>query len=79
MVDRAIMAIRNSTPVSQVALSGGVWQNITLLHKTTRLLEESGLTVYIHHLVPPNDAGLALGQAAIASANLAGYHPTSLS
>ena len=70
MVHQTIRAMRNSVLCTRVALSGGVWQNLTLLGKTIRLLESAGLTVYIHHQVPPNDAGLALGQAAIASATL---------
>lgn len=53
--------------VSDVLLSGGVWQNITLLGKTTRLLEKEGFMVATHRQVPANDGGLALGQAAVAA------------
>ena len=54
----------------EVALSGGVWQNLTLLEKTSRLLEGNGLIVYLHNKVPANDGGLALGQALIAAYRL---------
>ncbi|MFP4321344.1 MAG: carbamoyltransferase HypF [Anaerolineales bacterium] len=52
--------------VQEVALSGGVFQNVTLLAKTLPLLEQAGLTALVHRRVPPNDGGLALGQAMIA-------------
>lgn len=58
---------RRSTGIARVALSGGVFQNTTLLSKTIPLLESAGFTVYTHTLVPPNDGGIALGQAAVAA------------
>ena len=53
--------------IQEVALSGGVWQNMTLLNKTIPLLKQVGFVIYVHRQVPPNDGGLALGQAAIAA------------
>ena len=44
-------------------LSGGVFQNRTLLELVTRGLRRAGLKVYSNRLVPANDGGLALGQA----------------
>jgi hydrogenase maturation protein HypF len=61
--------IRDERSLNEVALSGGVFQNITLLTHTLDRLSQAGFVVYIHHLVPPNDGGLALGQAAIAAAH----------
>jgi hydrogenase maturation protein HypF len=66
MVRDVVAAIRQETGVSQVALSGGVWQNTTLLTKTVVLLQDSGFEILLHRQVPPNDGGIALGQAVIA-------------
>jgi hydrogenase maturation protein HypF len=56
----------------EVALSGGVWQNVTLLQKTVQLLQQDNFTLLLHSKVPPNDGGLALGQAAVAVLRLHG-------
>lgn len=52
--------------VPQIVLSGGCFQNAYLLEHAAERLEAHGLTVYSHHKVPPNDGGLALGQAVLA-------------
>jgi len=52
--------------IRNVALSGGVFQNRLLFEEAVRGLEEAGFKVYTNRLVPPNDAGIALGQAYIA-------------
>ena len=62
-----LRAIHN---INTVALSGGVWQNTTLLHKTLSLLHAQNFTPLIHQQVPANDGGLALGQAIIAFKSL---------
>jgi hydrogenase maturation protein HypF len=49
-----------------VALSGGCFQNATLLAITLQALE--GVPVLTHRACPANDGGLALGQAVIAAA-----------
>jgi hydrogenase maturation protein HypF len=67
MVVKVCSLIRDRHDLSEVILSGGVWQNMTLLQKTVILLESDGFTCYLHHLVPANDGGIALGQAAIAA------------
>ncbi|HEU0265364.1 MAG TPA: carbamoyltransferase HypF, partial [Geobacterales bacterium] len=58
---------RQQTSLSLVALSGGVFQNRLFTEDLCRLLKERGFTVLTHRLVPPNDGGLALGQAVIAA------------
>jgi hydrogenase maturation protein HypF len=55
---------------TMVVLSGGTFQNLRLLASTRRMLEEQGLRVLSHRLVPPNDAGISYGQAAVAAAQV---------
>ena len=61
-------ALRDATGLGTVALSGGVFQNMLLLERTVAALEERGFRVLVHSRVPPNDAGISLGQAAVAGA-----------
>jgi hydrogenase maturation protein HypF len=58
---------REQTGITEVALSGGVWQNQILLDRVRSALEQDGFTVYFHQQTPTNDGGLALGQAVIAN------------
>lgn len=55
---------------NRVALSGGVFQNRLLLARATEALEAAGMEVLIHHQVPCNDGGIALGQVVVANARL---------
>jgi hydrogenase maturation protein HypF len=50
-----------------VVLSGGCLQNLRLRDGLRDRLEHMGFTVLTHHRVPPNDGGIAFGQAAIAA------------
>jgi hydrogenase maturation protein HypF len=50
-----------------VALSGGVFQNVRFSDIVEDALVAQGLTVLVHHIVPPNDGGISVGQAAIAA------------
>jgi hydrogenase maturation protein HypF len=61
---------RERTGLNAVALSGGSFQNILLLHRLRSSLEAVGLEVLVHHRVPPNDAGISLGQAIVANARI---------
>ncbi|MBI5954651.1 MAG: carbamoyltransferase HypF [Chloroflexi bacterium] len=72
MARDACLKIKSETGLDEVALSGGVWQNMTLLRKAVQLLEAEGFKVYIHHEAPTNDGGLSLGQAVIAATRMRG-------
>ena len=67
MTNEMCHLIANETGISQVALSGGVFQNRLLSTKTVELLESSGFQVFTHKQVPCNDGGISLGQAVIAN------------
>lgn len=58
--------IRQESGAARVVLSGGVFQNRLLTEEVALLLADGGFDTYCHRLVPPNDGGLALGQAVIA-------------
>ena len=63
--------IRRRTGLAAVALSGGVFQNARLLAATEAALMRAAFRVLTHRQVPPNDGGLAVGQAAVAARRLA--------
>ncbi len=69
LILRVSSLLREKYGIDSVALSGGVFQNQFLLKRAHGLLMENGFTVYTHHLVPPNDGGLSLGQAVLAHAD----------
>ncbi|MFA5787039.1 MAG: carbamoyltransferase HypF [Actinomycetota bacterium] len=66
--------------IRNVCLSGGCFQNATLTRLLSERLTAGGLSVFIPRQVPCNDGGIALGQAAVAAARVAGGgdgHPVS--
>jgi hydrogenase maturation protein HypF len=62
MINEMCHLIANETGVSQVALSGGVFQNRLLLRKAVSLLESSDFQVFTHRQVPCNDGGISWGK-----------------
>jgi hydrogenase maturation protein HypF len=66
----AVDSLAAGHSIHTIVLSGGVWQNITLLRRTLSSLQNAGYNVYIHSQVPTNDGGLSLGQAVVAAARL---------
>ena len=53
---------------TQIALTGGVFQNLVLLEQVNQRLTAMSFTVLTHSRIPANDGGLSLGQIAIAAA-----------
>jgi hydrogenase maturation protein HypF len=64
---QACEAAASAARTDRVVLSGGVFQNRLLLERTAARLTERGLRVLIPGRLPPNDGGIAYGQAAIAA------------
>lgn len=61
---------RDLTGLSTVALSGGVFQNVTLLARALPLLEATGFEVLRHRYLPPNDGCISYGQVVVALASV---------
>ena len=64
--------VKNERGITDVALSGGVWQNLVLLSNATKALRSAGFNVLVHRKVPANDGALAFGQVVVALHNLNG-------
>jgi hydrogenase maturation protein HypF len=61
------LRMRRESGIGRVCLSGGTFQNMRLLGLVARALRASGFDLFLHRRVPPNDGGIALGQAVIAA------------
>jgi len=67
IINEVCSRLRKEFQLNSVCLSGGVFQNMFLLNRAYELLSKNNFRVYTHHLVPPNDGGISLGQAVIAN------------
>jgi hydrogenase maturation protein HypF len=63
----AAAALADTYGVRDIVLSGGVFQNTLLADELAARLSSAGLRVLTNSSVPPNDGGISLGQAALAS------------
>ncbi|MBI2951084.1 hypothetical protein HYY27_03270 [bacterium] len=66
----AIVAVARRIGEGQVVLTGGCFQNRYLTERAVRRLKDEGFRPYWHQRVPPNDGGIALGQAVAAARSL---------
>ena len=70
LIEDGCATIRDRHGVETVALSGGVFQNLTVLGGAVTRLEARGFRVLTHSRVPCNDGGISLGQAVVAAARM---------
>ncbi|MBP8131531.1 MAG: carbamoyltransferase HypF [Candidatus Hydrogenedentes bacterium] len=66
----AILTVAQACGLADIVLTGGCFQNVLLTELTAPRLRKHGFRVFLHHRVPPNDGGIALGQAAHALGRL---------
>ena len=66
MIAEVCIRLKRKFKISNVVLSGGVFQNYLLLRLSLDLLYKKGFRIFIHKKFSCNDSGLSLGQAVIA-------------
>ena len=62
----AVVTLSRAHNTDTIVLSGGVFQNELLLRDIKELLQPEPLQIWANHIVPLNDGGISLGQAALA-------------
>jgi hydrogenase maturation protein HypF len=67
----ACMRLAGERNLGTVVLAGGSFQNRLLLESVAATIQRAGLRVLVPERLPPNDAGISYGQAAVAAARLA--------
>ncbi len=75
MICAGVERMREKYRLQTCALSGGVFQNLLLTGLCAAGLRRRGFRVLLHSLIPPNDGGIALGQAAAAMFKLNNRQP----
>lgn len=63
MIAQSLLTVSLRSGLKRAVLTGGVFQNTLLLELTGDKLKDGGMEVFTHHLIPPNDGGICLGQA----------------
>ena len=58
-----VVAVARQTGVADIVLTGGCFQNRLLSELAIARLSDAGFKAHWHQRVPPNDGGIALGQA----------------
>ncbi|MFH1578390.1 MAG: hypothetical protein ABIC18_04905 [Candidatus Omnitrophota bacterium] len=66
MIIKMSVILSKASGIKTIVLSGGVFQNRILLDTSRAGLEEKGFRVFTHDILSSSDAGLSLGQAAVA-------------
>jgi hydrogenase maturation protein HypF len=61
------VAVARKVGETRILLTGGCFQNQYLVERSVRRLLDAGFRPYWHQRVPPNDGGIALGQAVAAA------------
>jgi len=67
MLVEMIIAIARKVRVERIVLTGGCFQNRYLSEHAVERLRQENFKPYWHQRIPPNDGGIALGQAVAAS------------
>jgi hydrogenase maturation protein HypF len=73
MVADVCVAAREKSGINTAGLTGGVFQNVLLLKLVQNRLRHFDFDVLTHSIVPPNDGGIALGQAIIARTQISDW------
>lgn len=74
-VVKMLMDVARRVDTKRVVLTGGCFQNRYLLERSVRILQSEGFRPYWHQRLPPNDGGIALGQAFVAISRIRGDEP----